>query len=281
MAIKTHKPVTPGRRGLITVVDKTLHKGKPCKNLCVSVSTSGGRNNQGRVTVWQRGGGHKRHYRIIDWKRDKDNVPGKVERLEYDPNRSANIALIIYADGERRYIVAPKELAPGNVVISGKYDVPISVGNCMPLNAMPVGSVVHCLEMRQGKGAQLARSAGGCVQLLAKEGVYAVVRLRSGEMRKILASCRGVIGEVGNSEHNLCKLGKAGRSRWLNKRPRVRGVAMNPVDHPLGGGEGRTSGGRPSCSPWGLPEGTRTRNNKVSDKYILRRRKNKSEKQGG
>jgi len=275
--VRKQKPTSPGRRGLVTVVDNDLHKGKPHAALVVSQSRTGGRNNQGRVTMWQRGGGHKQNYRIIDWKRTKDGVPAKVERLEYDPNRTANIALLLYADGERRYIIAPKGVVAGAQIQSGP-EVPISAGNCLPLRNIPVGSVVSCLELKPGKGAQLARSAGASVQLLAREGSYVTIRFRTGEMRKVLAECRAVIGEVGNSEHNLKKLGKAGRSRWLNKRPRVRGVAMNPVDHPLGGGEGRTSGGRPPCTPWGVPEGIKTRRNKFTDKFIIRRRKNKSEK---
>lgn len=276
--VKKHKPTSPGRRSLVTLVDPELHKGKPYEGLVVSKKHSSGRNNKGRVTSWHRGGGHKQNYRIIDWKRTKDDIQAKVERTEYDPNRSANIALVLYADGERRYIIAPKDLKSGAVVQSG-VNAPIAVGNCLPLNNIPVGSVVHCVELKPGKGAQLARSAGCSVQLLAREGRFATIRLRSGEMRKILSTCRAVIGEVGKSQHNLIKIGKAGRSRWMNKRPRVRGVAMNPVDHPLGGGEGRTSGGRPACTPWGVPEGIKTRRKKAnSSKLIIRRRKNKSEK---
>ncbi len=276
--VKKHKPTSPGRRSLVTLSDSDLHKGKPHAALVVAKKVSSGRNNNGRVTTWHRGGGHKRNYRIIDWKRDKDGIPGKVERIEYDPNRSANIALVLYADGERRYMIASKDLVAGSVVQSGT-DAPVAVGNCLPLTNIPVGSTVHCLEMKPGKGAQLARSAGCSVQFLAREGRFATIRLRSGEMRKVLAVCRAVIGEVGKSQHNLIKIGKAGRSRWMNKRPRVRGVAMNPVDHPLGGGEGRTSGGRPACTPWGIPEGIKTRRKKAnSSKLIIRRRKNKSEK---
>lgn len=275
--VKKHKPTSPGRRGLVSLSDSSLHKGGPHTSLVVAKNRSGGRNSYGRITVWHRGGGHKRNYRIIDWKRDKDGIPGKVERIEYDPNRSANIALVLYADGERRYIIASKDLVAGSMVQSGP-DAPVMVGNCLPLNNIPVGSTVHCLELKPGKGAQLARSAGCSVQFLAREGKFATIRLRSGEMRKILSVCRAVIGEVGKSQHNLIKLGKAGRSRWMNKRPRVRGVAMNPVDHPLGGGEGRTSGGRPACTPWGIPEGIKTRRKKAnSSKLIIRRRKNKSE----
>jgi large subunit ribosomal protein L2 len=222
--------------------------------------------------MWQRGGGHKRQFRIIDLHRTRDGIPAKIERLEYDPNRSANIALLLYADGQRSYMIASKGLKVGDAVMSGP-TAPIAVGNTLPLANIPVGSTVHCIEMKPGKGAQLARSAGASVQLLAREGAYATLRLKSGEVRRVLVECRATMGEVGNSEHNLIKLGKAGASRWRNKRPRVRGVAMNPVDHPLGGGEGRTSGGRPPCTPWGIPEGKKTRRNKRTDKMIIRRRK--------
>lgn len=272
MAIIKTKPTSPGRRFLVKVQNPDLHKGKPHGPLLASKKKTSGRNAQGRITIWHRGGGHKQRYRIIDWKRKKEGIPGKVERLEYDPNRSANIALICYADGERCYMIAPKGLAMGMKVLTGQ-DVPIAVGNCLPLRSIPVGSVVHCVEMMPGKGAQLARSAGASVQLMAREGGYATLRLRSGEMRRVLVDCRATIGEVGNSEHNLRKLGKAGASRWRNRRPHVRGVAMNPVDHPLGGGEGRTSGGRPPCTPWGTPEGTKSRRNKRTNKWIIRRRK--------
>jgi len=272
MPIVKTKPTSPGRRFVVKIVNPDLHKGKPYAPLVVSKQETSGRNCHGRITAWQRGGGHKQRYRIIDWKRKKDGIPGKVERLEYDPNRTANIALILYADGERCYMIAPKGLSVGAQVISGQ-DAPFSVGNCLPLRNIPVGSVVHCVEMKPGKGAQLARSAGCSVQLLAREGIYVTLRLKSGEMRKVLADCRATIGEVGNSEHNLRKIGKAGANRWRNKRPNVRGVAMNPVDHPLGGGEGRTSGGRPPCSPWGKAEGKKTRSNKLTGKMIIRRRK--------
>lgn len=272
MAIVKTKPTSPGRRFVVKVVDASLHKGKPYQPLVVSKSNTGGRNSHGRITAWHRGGGHKQHYRIIDWKRNKENIPGKVERLEYDPNRSANIALVCYADGERCYMIAPKGLKIGAEVLSGPR-APIAVGNCLPLSHIPVGSVVHCVEMQIGKGAQLARSAGASIQFLAKEGRFATLRLKSGEVRRVAVDCRATIGEVGNSEHNLRKWGKAGASRWRNIRPRVRGVAMNPVDHPLGGGEGRTSGGRPPCTPWGVPEGKKTRRNKRTDKMIIRRRK--------
>ena len=276
--VRKHKPTSPGRRGFVSVVDKDLHKGKPYAPLVTPKKNTAGRNNLGRITSYQRGGGHKQNYRVIDWTRQKDGIPATVERLEYDPNRSANIALVLYADGERRYIIAPKGLQAGDVLHSGA-EAPIKTGNCLPLINIPVGAVVHCVEMKPSKGAQLARSAGCSAQILAREGKYVTLRLKSGEMRKILALCRATIGEVGKSEHNLIKIGKAGRSRWLNKRPNVRGVAMNPVDHPLGGGEGRTSGGRPPCSPWGLPEGTKTRNKKsASTKLIIRRRKSRTEK---
>lgn len=273
MPIVKTKPTSPGRRFLVKVVNPDLHKGDPYAPLVVSKKkNNSGRNCYGRITAWQRGGGHKKLYRIIDWKRSKDGVPGKVERLEYDPNRSANIALILYKDGERRYMIAPKGFEVGTEVLSGQ-DAPVALGNCLPLRNIPVGSVVHCVEMKPGKGAQLARSAGCSVQLLARESGYATIRLKSGEMRRILVDCRATIGEVGNSEYNLRKIGKAGANRWRNKRPRVRGVAMNPVDHPLGGGEGRTSGGRPPCTPWGIPEGVKTRRNKRTNKMIIRRRK--------
>ena len=275
--VKKHKPTSPGRRRLTTVVNKALHKGGPFKVLTAIKKKTAGRNNYGRVTSWQKGGGHKQRLRFIDFKRDKDGIVAKVEHLEYDPNRSANIMLLLYVDGERRYIIAPKGLNVGDEIQSG-ITAPIKVGNCLPLKNIPVGTTVHCVELKPGKGAQLARSAGCSVQFLAREGKYATLRLKSGEMRKVLVECRASIGEVGNSEHNLKKLGKAGRSRWLNRRPNVRGVAMNPVDHPLGGGEGRTSGGRPPCSPWGLPEGKKTRKNKATDKYIIRGRKNETEK---
>lgn len=273
--VKKQKPTSPGRRGFVKVVDTQLHKGKPHGKLVVAKDTFSGRNNNGRITTRHRGGGHKQNYRIIDWRRNKDGIPGKVERIEYDPNRSANIALVLYADGERRYIIAAKGMTAGTMVMSGK-NAPVASGNCLPLANIPVGSVVHCIEMQPGKGAQLARSAGSSVQFLAREGRHATLRLRSGEMRKVLIACRAVIGEVGMSQHNLIKIGKAGRNRWKGRRPTVRGVAMNPVDHPLGGGEGRTSGGRSPCSPWGKPEGKKTR--RRHNPLILRRRKNKSEK---
>lgn len=275
MAVVKAKPTSPGRRFQVHVVNKELHKGAPCKSLLERKTKSGGRNNRGRMTVRHIGGGHRQHYRLVDFKRRKDEIPGRVEHLEYDPNRSAHIALVLYADGERRYIIAPKNLSAGDAVISGQH-APIAVGNSLPLRNIPVGSVVHCVEMRPGKGAQLARSAGASVQLVAKEGNYATLRLRSGEMRKVLSECRATIGEVGNSEYGLSKLGKAGAKRWRGIRPTVRGVAMNPVDHPHGGGEGRTSGGRHPVTPWGVPtKGYKTRSNKRTDKMIVRRRNKK------
>lgn len=272
MAIVKTKPTSPGRRFVVRVVNPELHKGAPHKPLLEKKAKTGGRNNAGRITSRHLGGGHKQHYRVIDFKRDKDGIAGKVERLEYDPNRTAHIALILYADGERRYIIAPKGIAAGDVVYSGQ-DAPIKPGNCLPLQNVPVGSTVHCIELKVGKGAQLARSAGASAQLVAREGVYSTLRLRSGEMRKVRSDCRATLGEVSNSEHNLRSLGKAGASRWRGVRPTVRGVAMNPVDHPHGGGEGRTSGGRHPVTPWGVPtKGYKTRKNKRTDKLIVRRR---------
>jgi large subunit ribosomal protein L2 len=272
MALVVSKPTSPGRRFVITVVNPDLHKGQPYPALVTTKKKTGGRNNQGRLTCRHKGGGHKQKYRLIDFKRNKDEIDATVERLEYDPNRSANIALLLYADGERRYIIAPNGLKAGDKVNSG-VDVPIKVGNCLPLANIPIGSVIHCLELKPKKGAQLARSAGASVQLIAREGIYATVRLRSGEMRKVLVECRAVIGEVGNSEHNLRSLGKAGASRHRGIRPTVRGVAMNPVDHPHGGGEGKTSGGRHPVSPWGTPtKGYKTRKNKRTSKFIVRDR---------
>ena len=272
MAIVKCKPTSPGRRHLVKVVNPDLHKGKPYAPLLDTKSKSGGRNNGGRITVRHIGGGHKQHYRMIDFKRTKDGIPAKVERLEYDPNRSANIALVLYADGERRYILAPKGLKAGDQILSG-VDAPIKAGNTMPMRNIPLGSVIHAIEMKPGKGAQIARSAGTYAQLIARDGAYVTLRLRSGEMRKLPADCRATLGEVGNAEHMLRSLGKAGANRWRGVRPTVRGVAMNPVDHPHGGGEGRTSGGRHPVSPWGVPtKGYKTRKNKRTDKYIVRRR---------
>jgi large subunit ribosomal protein L2 len=275
MALQKVKPTSPGNRFTVRVKTKGLHKGKPVGALLAKKTKSGGRNNAGRITSRHRGGGHKQRYRVIDFKRTKDGVPGKIERLEYDPNRSAHLALVLYADGERRYIIAPKGLREGDKVISGS-ESPIKVGNCLPLKSIPVGTQIHCVELKPGKGAQLARSAGASAQLAAREGAYATLRLRSGETRKIHSNCRAVIGEVGNDEHSLRKLGKAGATRWRGVRPTVRGVAMNPVDHPHGGGEGRTAGGRHPVSPWGVPtKGYKTRNNKRTDSMIVRRRKRK------
>ena len=275
MAVVKAKPTSAGRRFVVKVVTPELHKGKPYAPLLEKKSKTGGRNNLGRITCRHQGGGHKQKYRIIDFKRNKDGIPGKVERIEYDPNRSAHIALIRYADGERRYIIAPKDLKAGSEIISGQ-GAPIKPGNTLQLQDIPVGTTVHCVEMRPGKGAQLARAAGAAVQLVAREGRHATLRLRSGEMRKVPAECRATIGEVSNSEHGLRKLGKAGAKRWRGVRPTVRGVAMNPVDHPHGGGEGRTSGGRHPVSPWGTPtKGYRTRRNKRTDSMIVRRRHGK------
>ncbi len=275
MAIVKSKPTSPGKRFVVKVVGQDLHKGAPHAPLLEKKSKSGGRNNDGRITTRHIGGGHKQHYRTIDFKRNKDSVPGVVERLEYDPNRTAHIALIKYLDGERRYIIAPKGLKAGDTVISGT-DAPISTGNCLPMRVIPLGTLVHCIEMKPGKGAQIARSAGASAQLLAREGQHVTLRLRSGEMRKVPAECRAVVGEVSNSEHSLRSLGKAGAKRWRGVRPTVRGVAMNPVDHPHGGGEGRTSGGRHPVSPWGTPtKGFKTRSNKRTDKLIVRRRNRK------
>ena len=275
MAVVKSKPTSAGRRFVVNVVDSELHKGKPFAALLEKKSKTGGRNNAGRITTRHRGGGHKQHYRVIDFKRNKDGIPAKIERLEYDPNRSAHIALLLYGDGERRYILAPQGVKAGDVLMSGQ-DAPIKQGNCLPLRNIPVGTTLHAVELKPGKGAQIARSAGTSVQLVAREGVYATLRLRSGEMRKVLSECRASIGVVSNGEHNLRKLGKAGAKRWRGVRPTVRGVAMNPVDHPHGGGEGRTSGGRHPVTPWGVPtKGYKTRKNKRTDNMIVRRRNKK------
>ena len=275
MPVVKSKPTSPGRRFVVRVVNPNLHKGAPHQPLLAKKSKTGGRNNAGRITTRHKGGGHKQHYRIIDFKRVKDGIPAKVERLEYDPNRSANLALLLFADGSRTYIIAPKNVNKGDSIISGE-DAPIKPGNCLPLRNIPVGSLIHCVELKPGKGAQMVRSAGGSCQLVAREGTYATLRLRSGEMRKVLVDCRATLGEVSNSEHNLRSLGKAGASRWRGVRPTVRGVAMNPVDHPHGGGEGRTSGGRHPVSPWGVPtKGYKTRKNKRTNDLIVRRRKAK------
>jgi large subunit ribosomal protein L2 len=275
MALVKTKPTSAGRRFMIKVVEPRLHKGSPYSPLLEAKSNKAGRNNQGRITVRHTGGGHKRHYRVIDFKRNKDGIPARIERIEYDPNRSAHIALVLYADGERRYIIAPKGLSAGDSISSGPA-APIKAGNCLPIRNIPVGSVVHCIELKPGKGAQMARSAGASAQLVAREGVYAVLRLRSGEMRKVLIDCRATLGEVSNSEHGLRELGKAGAVRWRGVRPTVRGVSMNPVDHPHGGGEGRTKGGRHPVSPWGMPtKGYKTRKNKRTTDMIVRHRKSK------
>ncbi len=272
MALVKVKPTSAGRRALVKVVNPQLHKGRPHAALTEKRNGAAGRNNHGHITARHKGGGHKRRYRLIDFKRDKDGVPAKVERVEYDPNRSANIALLCYADGERRYIVAPKGMIVGQEVSSGP-EAPIKPGNALPIRNIPVGSVIHCIEMTPGKGAQIARAAGASVQLLAKEGSYAQVRLRSGEIRRIHVDCRATIGEVGNEENSLRKIGKAGANRWRGVRPTVRGVAMNPIDHPHGGGEGRTGEGRVPVSPWGQPtKGYRTRSNKRTDNMIVQRR---------
>ena len=272
MALVKVKPTSAGRRALVKVVNPSLHKGRPFDALIEKKTSKAGRNNHGHITTRHQGGGHKQHYRVVDFKRNKDGVAAKVERLEYDPNRSANIALLCYKDGERRYIIAPKGMVVGQEVLSGS-EAPIKPGNALPIRNIPVGSTIHCIEIMPGKGAQLARAAGTSVQLLAREGTYAQVRLRSGEIRRIHVDCRATIGEVGNEEHNLRKIGKAGANRWRGIRPTVRGTAMNPVDHPHGGGEGRTGEGRVPVSPWGQPtKGYRTRSNKRTDNMIVQRR---------
>lgn len=272
MALIKLKPSSPGRRAVVRVVNNELHKGSPHAALLEKKTRSAGRNHNGHITVRHMGGGHKKHYRLVDFKRDKDSIPATVERLEYDPNRSAHLALLCYTDGERRYIIAPKGISAGSQLISGS-DAPIRSGNALPLRNIPVGSTIHCIEMMPGKGAQLARSAGASVQLLARDGSYAQLRLRSGEIRKVHVDCRATIGEVGNAEHSLRSIGKAGAMRWRGVRPTVRGVAMNPIDHPHGGGEGKTAAGRDPVSPWGVPaKGYRTRSNKRTGNMIVRRR---------
>ena len=274
MPIVRAKPTSPGRRFVEKVVHPHLYKGRPYAALLESKSKSGGRNNNGRITTRHIGGGHKQHYRIIDFKRTKDNIPATVERIEYDPNRTAHIALLKYADGERRYIIAAKKQVVGDTVMSGETS-PIRPGNCLPLKNIPLGTVIHNIELKIGKGAQMARSAGASVQLLGRDGVYAILRMRSGETRRVHVNCRAVIGEVSNTENNLKSLGKAGASRWRGVRPSVRGVAMNPVDHPHGGGEGRNKGRHPT-SPWGQKsKGLKTRHNKRTDNMIIRRRAKK------
>jgi large subunit ribosomal protein L2 len=270
------KPTSPGRRGLVKVVTPGLHKGKPVTALLDSQSKKAGRNQHGRVTMRHQGGGHKQHYRLVDFRRNKDGIAAKVERIEYDPNRSAHLALLCYADGERRYIIATKGLTPGTQLVSGS-EAPIKPGNAMPLRNVPVGSTICCVEMLPGKGAQLARSAGTSVQLLAREGDYAQLRLRSGEIRKVHVNCRATLGEVGNEEHSLESIGKAGRVRWRGVRPTVRGVAMNPIDHPHGGGEGRTAAAQAPVSPWGVMcKGYKTRKIKRTSSMIVRRRNAKA-----
>jgi large subunit ribosomal protein L2 len=272
MALIKLKPTSPGQRAVVKVVTPGLHKGKPVAGLLEKKTKKAGRNNHGHVTTRHQGGGHKQHYRVVDFRRNKDGIPAKVERLEYDPNRSAHLALLCYADGERRYIIAPKGLSAGAQLISGA-EAPIKSGNTLPLRNIPIGTTVHCVEIQPGKGAQMARAAGTSVQLLAREGSYAQLRLRSGEIRKVHVDCRATIGEVGNEEHNLESIGKAGRQRWRGIRPTVRGVAMNPIDHPHGGGEGRTGTKRDPVTPWGqFTKGYKTRKNKRTDSMIVRRR---------
>ncbi|WP_028309880.1 50S ribosomal protein L2 [Derxia gummosa] len=273
MALVKVKPTSPGRRGVVKVVNPNLYKGRPVASLVEPQSKTAGRNNNGHITTRHKGGGHRQHYRLVDFRRNKDGIIAKVERLEYDPNRSANIALLCYADGERRYIIAPKGIDVGAQLQSGP-QAPIKAGNALPIRSIPVGTTIHCVEMLPGKGAQIARSAGTSVQLLAKEGIYAQLRLRSGEIRKVHIECRATIGEVGNEEHSLRQIGKAGANRWRGIRPTVRGTAMNPIDHPHGGGEGRTGEGREPVSPWGTPaKGYRTRSNKRTTSMIVQRRK--------
>jgi large subunit ribosomal protein L2 len=272
MALVKLKPTSAGRRGVVKVVNPDLHKGRPHPALVEKNPKRAGRNNRGHVTTRHQGGGHKRLYRVIDFRRNKDGVSARVERIEYDPNRSANIALLCYSDGERRYIIAPKGVKVGDELLNGP-EAPIKAGNALPLRSIPVGTTVHCVELRPGKGAQMARSAGASVQLLAREGGHAQLRMRSGEIRKVQVDCRATVGEVGNSEHNLRSIGKAGAMRWRGVRPTVRGVAMNPVDHPHGGGEGRTGTKRDPVSPWGtFTKGFRTRKNKRTQNMIVRRR---------
>jgi large subunit ribosomal protein L2 len=275
MALVKVKPTSPGRRAVVKVVNKDLWKGRPVDALTESQKQNAGRNSKGHITTRHKGGGHKHHYRIVDFKRTKDGIPAKVERIEYDPNRSAHLALLCYADGERRYILAPKGVAVGAQLMSG-VEAPIKPGNTLPIRSIPIGSVIHCVEMLAGKGAQIARSAGTSVQLLAREGTYAQLRLRSGEIRRVHVDCRATLGEVGNEEHNLRSIGKAGAVRWRGVRPTVRGVAMNPIDHPHGGGEGKTAAGRDPVSPWGQKtKGFKTRRNKRTDAMIARSRHKK------
>jgi len=272
MAVKSYKPTTPTSRFKEVLISEEITPSKPPKKLVRGLKKWGGRNNKGSITVWQRGGGHKRKYRMIDFKRDKWDIPAKVSSIEYDPNRSSNIALLNYADGEKRYIIAPLGLKVGDTVMAG-LKAEISEGNCLPLESIPLGTIVHNIELKRGKGGQIARSAGASAQVIAKEGNYVQIKLPSGEVRMIHKQCCATIGQVGNVEHSIVSLGKAGRSRWLGRRPHVRGVAMNPVDHPLGGGEGKSAGGRHPCTPWGKPtKGYKTRSTKSTDKYIIKRR---------
>ena len=275
MALVKVKPTSAGRRGMVKVVHSELHKGAPYAPLLAKKSRTAGRNNNGHITVRHRGGGHKQHYRIVDFRRNKDGIPAKVERLEYDPNRTAHLALLCYADGERRYIIAPRGLEVGTTLLSGQ-DAPIRAGNTLPIRNIPIGATIHCIEMLPGKGAQLARSAGTSAVLLARDGSYAQVRLRSGEVRRVHIDCRATIGSVSNEDNSLRQIGKAGATRWRGIRPTVRGVAMNPIDHPHGGGEGKPGEGREPVSPWGTPaKGFRTRRNKRTDNMIVSRRKRK------
>jgi large subunit ribosomal protein L2 len=275
MALVKLKPTSPGRRGVVRVVTPGLYKGRPIDALTESKSSTAGRNNNGHITTRHKGGGHKQHYRVVDFKRDKDGINARVERIEYDPNRSAHLALLCYADGERRYVIAPKGVEVGATLVSGS-EAPIKAGNALPIRNIPVGTTIHCIEMLPGKGAQLARSAGTSVQLLAREGTYAQLRLRSGEIRRVHIECRATIGEVGNGEHSLRQIGKAGAMRWRGVRPTVRGTVMNPIDHPHGGGEGKTAAGRDPVTPWGQKtKGYRTRKNKRTTSMIVQRRHKK------
>tara|TARA_B100000989_G_scaffold291615_1_gene266307 strand:+ start:2165 stop:2989 length:825 start_codon:yes stop_codon:yes gene_type:complete len=273
MSLKSYKPTSPGQRQLVTVTRDELYNGKPEKTLTVGLSKSGGRNNTGRITSWHRGGGHKRKYRIVDFKRVKHDIQASIERIEYDPNRSSFIALIKYEDGQKSYILSPQKIRVGDKVISGK-KVDIKPGNAMPISSIPLGTLLHNVELKPGKGGQIARAAGTYVQLIGRDQAYSILRLSSGEVRLVLSTCMATIGSVSNSDNKNRNDGKAGRSRWMGRRPHVRGVAMNPIDHPHGGGEGRTSGGRHPVTPWGKPtKGKRTRSNKKTDRLIVRRRK--------
>jgi len=271
MPVKTYNPTSPGRRFQTSSTFEEVTRSRPEKSLVVKLSQSGGRNNRGKITVRYRAGWHKKKYRIVDFRREKIGVPATVAHIEYDPNRTARIALLHYADGEKRYIIAPVGLNVGDRVVSGP-DADIKPGNALPITSIPVGTVIHNVELKKGAGGQIARSAGASVQLLAREGELATLRLNSGEIRTVRSECMATIGQVGNIDHENISIGKAGRSRWMGMRPRVRGVVMNPVDHPLGGGEGKSSGGRPGCSPWGLPDGVKTRKNKTTNQFILKRR---------